>query len=99
MKTTGQDEDHQRKDDLHRQLHRRLLGPLPTLDPELAGLDPQHAGHGHTEVVGLDDGQHEMSKLLDLGALHQAFQRFVAGEAGLHVLQRAQQLVVQRPLA
>src|SRR4030088_2221337 len=58
-----QDDDEERREDAtdrrqhdeDRGLGRLLLGTLTALLTHLLRLDPEHLGHRHTELVGLDD--------------------------------------------
>src|ERR1051325_3451238 len=45
----GEDAQHQREQDLHRHLHRLMLGPLSPTDPKLPRLGLQHVGHADLE--------------------------------------------------
>ena len=53
MNSTGKMNRHGREQELHRQLHGLLLGPLAALESQLAGLHPQHLGDGHAVLLGL----------------------------------------------
>src|SRR5436190_206003 len=81
-----EDDDEQRREDTadrrqhdeDRGLGGLLLGALAALLAHLLGLDPQDLGHGHAELVGLDDRRDEVRQLLLLDAIGDPTKRLLS---------------------
>ena len=106
MMAGPEDDDEQRREDaadereqhLDRRLGRHLLGALAALDPELLGLDLEHLGDRHAELLGLDDRADEVGQRRDLGARDDVAQGLAAGLPDAHLGERPAELVGQRSL-
>ena len=101
-----EDDDEQRREDapdereqhLDRRLGRHLLGALAALDAQLLGLDLEHLGDRHAELLGLDDRPDEVREGRDLGARDDVPQRVAARLADADLGERPAELLGEGPL-
>src|SRR5579884_48367 len=64
----GEDAPDHGKQHLERRLLALLLSALTAAPADLLGLDAQHVGNAHAELLRLDHGLHEVAQLVHLAA-------------------------------
>src|SRR5262245_53801759 len=74
--------EHQRENQLHRELGRLLLGPLPALDTRLLGMCAQRLRDTRPESIRLNEHRHQRADVIDLSALREVLEGLEARLAG-----------------
>ncbi len=91
-----QDPEHDREEDLDRDLLRLLLGELTPHEPHLEDCSRSTDGDGQAEAVGLDERRDEVLGLRDGGAVRQGGERLAPRLADLDLRQDAGELTGDR---